>query len=57
MTTHVLFIQGGGEGAHDEWDNKLVASLERALGPAYDVRYPRMPNEGDPNFRTWSAAL
>jgi predicted alpha/beta hydrolase family esterase len=53
----VLFIQGGGEGTHEEWDDKLVASLERALGPGYDLRYPRMPNEEDPNFGAWSAAL
>ena len=57
MTRRVLFIQGGGEGAHDEWDNKLVANLQHALGPDYDVRYPRMPNEHDPSFRAWSAAL
>jgi hypothetical protein len=28
----VLFVQGGG-GTHDKWDNKLVESLERELGP------------------------
>jgi hypothetical protein len=27
MTKQILFIQGGGAGAHDEWDSKLVASL------------------------------
>jgi hypothetical protein len=25
-----LFIQGGGRGAHDAWDNKLAASLAQA---------------------------
>lgn len=54
---HVLFVQGGGEGTHDEWDNKLVDSLERALGHGYDVRYPRMPAEDDPSFAAWSAFL
>jgi len=53
----VLFIQGAGEGTHDEWDNKLVASLQRGLGPGHDVRYPRMPNGDDPSFVAWSAAL
>jgi len=53
----VLFIQGGGTGAHDEWDNKLVDSLRHELGPNYDVRYPRMPNEADPSYTVWKAAL
>jgi predicted alpha/beta hydrolase family esterase len=57
MKKQVLFIQGGGAGAHDEWDNKLVDSLRRELGPGYDVRYPRMPNEADPSYTAWKAAL
>ncbi len=50
-------MQGGGAGAHDGWDNKLVASLERELGAAYRVRYPAMPNEADPTYAKWKAAL
>ena len=57
MKRHVLFVQGGGETTHDEWDNKLVDSLKRALGDGYELHYPRMPNEGDPSFARWSAAL
>jgi predicted alpha/beta hydrolase family esterase len=57
MTKEVLFVQGGGEGVHDHWDNKLVESLERELGEGYAVRYPRMPNEADPSYRAWKAAL
>jgi len=57
MTKQVLFIQGGGAGTHDNWDCKLVASLTRELGPGYDIRYPRMPNEGDPRYPAWKAAL
>ena len=57
MTRRVLFVQGGGAGAHDQWDDKLVASLERALGRPFDVRYPRMPDEDDPRFGAWSAIL
>jgi predicted alpha/beta hydrolase family esterase len=57
MTNQVLFIQGGGEGVHDEWDNKLVGSLERELGSDYEIRYPRMPNEADPKYALWKAAL
>ena len=53
----VLFIQGGGEGAHDEWDNKLVDSLRQNLGAAFDVRYPRMPNEKEPDYPMWKTAI
>ena len=53
----MLFIQGGGAGAHDEWDDKLVHSLGRELGDRYEVRYPRMPDEDDPSYATWSAAI
>ncbi len=52
----VLFVQGGGEGTHDEWDNALVDSLRSGLGPGHEVRYPRMPDEGDPSYPRWSAA-
>jgi hypothetical protein len=58
MTTQILFVQGGGgEGTHDEWDNKLVEGLERELGPDYTIRYPRMPHEADPTYAAWKAAL
>jgi predicted alpha/beta hydrolase family esterase len=57
MTKHILFVQGGGEGAHDEWDDKLVASLGRALGPGYAIRYPRMPHEADPSYPGWTRVL
>jgi hypothetical protein len=57
VTRQILFVQGGGEGAHDEWDDKLVDSLVRALGARYDLRYPRMPNEADPSYASWKAAL
>ena len=53
----ILFIQGGGAGAHDEWDDKLVESLRRELGGEYEVRYPRMPDEGDPSYARWSTAI
>lgn len=32
----LLFVQGGGAGVHDAWDDKLVANLARELGPDYD---------------------
>ena len=55
MGSQILFIQGGGAGTHDEWDQKLVDSLERHLGVR--VRYPRMPDEDDPTFAAWKPAL
>jgi pimeloyl-ACP methyl ester carboxylesterase len=55
--TDVLFIQGGGEGTHDEWDDKLVASLSRELGPGFRIRYPRMPDEDDPSYAVWAPAI
>lgn len=51
----ILFVQGGGSGAHDEWDDKLVDSLRRELGD--EVRYPRMPAEDDPSYAAWSVAI
>jgi hypothetical protein len=56
-TRQVLFIQGAGAGAHDDWDDKLVDGLRRALGHGYEVRYPCMPDEDDPSYATWSAAI
>ena len=56
-TRQILFIQGGGAGAHDEWDDKLAESLRRELGDGYEVRYPRMPGEDDPDYARWSAAI
>ena len=53
----VLFVQGGGENVHAGWDDKLVASLRSELGPNYDIRYPRMPDEDDPNYVSWKASF
>lgn len=53
----VLFVQGGGDGVHDQWDNHLVDSLRSELGPAYEIRYPVMPNEADPEYAVWELAL
>jgi len=56
VKTTVLFIQGGGEGAH-EIDSLLAESLRKALGSEYDVRYPHMTRESDPDMQTWKAQI
>ncbi|MBZ9935384.1 alpha/beta hydrolase [Mesorhizobium sp. BR1-1-16] len=57
MTRQLLFVQGAGEGTHDGWDERLVASLAGHLGSGYAIRYPRMPAEDDPNVMRWAAVL
>lgn len=52
MTMQILFIHGGGEGAH-EADSKLAASLRHALGADYRVINPAMPNENAPEYDAW----
>lgn len=56
MKKHVLFIHGAGEGAFKE-DGLLVASLQNALGLAYDVRYPKMPEEDSATYADWTAPI
>ena len=52
----MLFIQGGSEGAY-EADRLLADSLQKTLGHGYRVRYPRMPNEDDPQYEAWKTAI
>ena len=52
----MLFVQGGGEGAH-EVDARLVASLAKELGPDYEIHYPVMPHEAAPDYSTWNRVL
>ena len=53
----LLFVQGGGKGSHDEWDNKLVDSLRQALGQDFEIHYPQMPREEDPSYTGWKTTL
>ena len=55
-STDVLFVQGGGDGAHDE-DAALATSLGRALGRDYEVRFPRMPGEANPDVKSWKRQI
>lgn len=57
MIHQLLFVQGGGADTHDAWDHKLVDSLQAALGPRYEMRYPRMPAEANPEYAAWKATL
>jgi serine hydrolase len=50
MKKNILFIQGGGGEEDYAADAKLVASLQDALGNAYTVHYPFLPNESGPDF-------
>lgn len=52
MQKLVVFIQGAGQGAY-EIDGKLAGHLQDALGSKYDVRYPKMPDEKNPEYGTW----
>lgn len=56
MKKQVLFIHGAGEGAYEE-DALLVASLQNALGPAYEVRYPKMPTDDSATYDDWKAPI
>jgi hypothetical protein len=56
MKQQILFIQGGGEGAY-KVDQELVLFLGSALGGAYELRYPEMPRENDPDYRQWKARI
>lgn len=52
MKKRVLFVHGGGQGAYEE-DRKLAANLRDALGAAYDLQYPKMPDEDSPVYEVW----
>ncbi|CAN5385341.1 alpha/beta fold hydrolase [soil metagenome] len=54
--THVIFIQGAGDGAHRE-DALLADSLRRHLGDDFTVDFPRMPAEDDPDYDLWRPVI
>lgn len=55
-TKQVLFIQGGGKGAHVA-DAPLGAALRRELGAGYEVHFPRMHGEDDPSLEPWKQQI
>ena len=56
VTTPVVFIQGGGAGAHRE-DAQLVDSLKRNLGDDFTVEFLRMPHEDAPDYERWRPVI
>jgi hypothetical protein len=54
LKRQVLFVQGAGKAAHEQWDSKLVESLRRELGQAFEIHYPRMPREDEPSYARWT---
>ena len=56
MKKQVLFVHGGGEGAYEE-DKKLAENLRDVLGTAFDVRYPKMPDEASPDSEAWKDTI
>ncbi len=54
MKKYVLFIHGAGQGAY-EADRLLATSLQNALGPAYDLHYPKMPEDDSATYGDWKA--
>jgi uncharacterized protein len=56
LKNSVLFIHGGGQGAY-EADSPLAESLQKELGSAYELHYPRMPLEEDAGYLDWKARI
>lgn len=56
MKKQILFIQGGGEGAHLA-DKKLANFLKDSLGDKYEINYPQMPNENEPDYEPWKSKI
>ncbi len=52
----VLFIQGGSTGAYDA-DRPLADSLRDELGAGFEVRYPRMVDEDEPDVDAWGRQI
>jgi uncharacterized protein len=50
MKAQILFMQGAGEGAHEE-DKKLVSYLQMQVGTEYNVHYPEMPGENEADYQ------
>jgi predicted alpha/beta hydrolase family esterase len=54
--TSIVFIQGGGAGAHDA-DARLADSLGRELGDDFSLDFPAMPDEDNPDYERWRPVI
>lgn len=54
--TDILFIQGGGKGAY-EADKKIVDRLRKDLGHKYEIHFPKMPGESDPDYEKYKTRI
>ena len=52
----ILFVQGAGENAHAV-DRALADALAAELGDGFQVVFPRLPGEADPDAATWNRAI
>jgi len=52
----IFFVQGGSKGAYDA-DKKLVSYLQNALDETYEIVYPKMPGEDDPDYEAYKAKI
>jgi hypothetical protein len=56
MKQQILFIQGGGDGGYD-FDKALVASLQKALGDNYDIKYPEIKSDESASDFGWNKQI
>ena len=52
----VLFVQGAGENAHAV-DRLMADALAKELGDRFQVAFPRVPDEADPDRDAWKRAI
>ena len=56
MSTRVLFVHGAGAGTF-AGSHSLVESLRRELGDGFDVHYPELPHEDEPDPVEWAGII
>ncbi len=57
MKKQILFIHSAGAQGPHEGSGRLVAHLQKGLGPEYQVLYPIMPDPENPAYEPWKAQL